>query len=153
MDNRIYGMTKGQASPTTEPEWETAMTPSGASLVPLHPLFVALAAGANFIGRTSSSNVAHCTRMIVEAVRTPGFSFLQILSPCVTFRRDQREAWKGVFREHQQPETDDPRLVASHLMDDDGFNIGVFYRGSRSRYAPAPHQDLDPAALEMEFEA
>jgi 2-oxoglutarate ferredoxin oxidoreductase subunit beta len=153
MDNRIYGMTKGQPSPTTEPDFETAIAPGGPGISPFHPMLIALASGANFIGRTSSANLVHCARMIVEAVRTPGFSFLQILSPCVTFRPDQREAWKGIFRDHPQPETDDPGLAARYLMDDDGFNIGILYRALRGVYAPAPHLDLDPSVLEKEFEA
>ncbi len=153
MDNRIYGMTKGQPSPTTEPDFDTAIAPGGPGISPFHPMLIALASGANFIGRAAAFNVNHCANMIVEAVRTPGFSFLQILSPCVTFRPDQRQGWKGVFRDHPQPETDDPGKAAQYLMDDDGFNIGILYRASRGCYAPAPHQDLDPAILEKEFEA
>ena len=54
MDNHIYGMTKGQPSPTTEPEFDTALSPGGTGLRPFHPLVIALASGANFVARCFS---------------------------------------------------------------------------------------------------
>src|SRR5271166_3261184 len=96
MDNRIYGMTKGQPSPTTEHDWDTAIAPGGTVLSPFHPLVIALASGANFIARGFSGDIGGCAKLVVEAVRTPGFSFVQILSPCVTFRADQQKNWKNV---------------------------------------------------------
>ena len=151
MDNRIYGMTKGQPSPTTEPDWDTAIAPGGTGLSPFHPLVVALASGANFIARSFSGDLADTARMIVEAVRHPGFSFLQILSPCVTFRPDQQKGWKDMVHPAMVPETDDPGRAARRLMTDDGFNTGVLYRGHRPPYQPHALAHLDPARLEEEF--
>ena len=152
MDNRIYGMTKGQPSPTTEPDWDTAIAPGGTGLSPFHPLVVALASGANFIARSFSGDLGGTARMIVEAIRHPGFSFLQILSPCVTFRPDQQKGWKDIVRNAVVPETDDPGRAARRLMTDDGFNTGVLYRGKRPPYQPAPLASMDPSQLEAEFE-
>ena len=56
MDNRVYGMTKGQPSPTTEPDFDTALSPGGTGLSPFNPLVVALASGANFVARAFSSD-------------------------------------------------------------------------------------------------
>lgn len=151
MDNRIYGMTKGQPSPTTEPDWDTAIAPGGTGLSPFHPLVVALASGANFIARSFSGDLAGTARMIVEAIRHPGFSFLQILSPCVTFRPDQQKGWKDMVHPAMVPETDDPGRAARRLMTDDGFNTGVLYRGHRPSYQPRPLAHLDPSQLEAEF--
>jgi 2-oxoglutarate ferredoxin oxidoreductase subunit beta len=151
MDNRIYGMTKGQPSPTTEPDWDTAIAPGGTGLSPFHPLVVALASGANFIARSFSGDLAGTARMIVEAIRHPGFSFLQILSPCVTFRPDQQKGWKDMVHPAMVPETDDPGRAARRLMTDDGFNTGVLYRGHRPSYQPRPLANLDPSQLESEF--
>jgi len=60
-----------------------------------------------------------------------------VLSPCVTFRPEQRE-WKT--RVHPAPveATDDPGRAARRLMTDDGFNVGVLYKGSRPPYRAAP---------------
>lgn len=151
MDNRIYGMTKGQPSPTTEPDWDTAISPGGTGVSPFNPLVVALASGANFIARGFTGNVGYCARLIVEAIRTPGFSFVQLLSPCVTFREDQQPDWKKSTHEAVVPETDDPGRAARRLMSDDGLNIGILYRGHRAPYQPRPLADLDVSRLEAEF--
>ena len=152
MDNHIYGMTKGQPSPTTEPDFDTALTPGGTGLRPFNPLVVALASGANFVARAYSGNPNETAALIVDAVGHPGFSFVEILSPCVTYRPDQR-AWKE--RVHPAPvaPTDDPARAARRLMTDDGFNLGVLYRGNRPPYAPAKASELvAPERLEEEFE-
>ena len=135
MDNHIYGMTKGQPSPTTEPDFDTALAPGGTGMRPFNPLVVALASGANFVARAYAGNVNETANVIVEAVRHPGFSFIEILSPCVTYRPDQR-AWKD--RVHAAPvaATDDAARAARRLMTDDGFNLGVLYRGERRPYQP-----------------
>jgi 2-oxoglutarate ferredoxin oxidoreductase subunit beta len=151
MDNRIYGMTKGQPSPTTEPDWDTAIAPGGTGLSPFHPLVIALASGANFVARAFSGNIGFCAGLIAEAVRTPGFSFVQILSPCVTFRPEQQRHWKDHIHPAAVTETDDPARAARRLMTDDGYNVGVLYRGRREPYQPAPKAHFAPSHLEAEF--
>ncbi len=151
MDNRIYGMTKGQPSPTTEPDWDTAIAPGGTGLSPFHPLVIALASGANYIARAFSGDISGCAKLIVDAIRSPGFSFVQILSPCVTFRPDQQKGWKDFIRPAMVPETDDHGRAARRLMTDDGFNIGVLFRGARPPYQPQPLDHRDPSHLEAEF--
>jgi 2-oxoglutarate ferredoxin oxidoreductase subunit beta len=73
MDNRVCGMTKGQPSPTTEPDFDTALAPGGTGLSPFHPLVIALASGANFIARAFSGDPNGTAAMLVEAIRHPGF--------------------------------------------------------------------------------
>jgi len=152
MDNHIYGMTKGQPSPTTEPDFDTALTPGGTGVRPFNPLVVALASGANFVARAYAGNPHETANIIVEAVRHPGFSFVEILSPCVTYRPDQR-AWKD--RVHTAPveATDDAGRAARRLMTDDGFNLGVLYRGDRHPFRPAVAAACgDRSELEKGFE-
>ena len=151
MDNRVYGMTKGQPSPTTEPDWDSALSPGGTGLSPFHPLVIALASGANFVARTFSGDIKGTTNTLIEAVKHPGFSFVQILSPCVTFRPDERE-WKTTVHEAVVGETDDPARAARRIMTDDGFNTGILYRGKRSPYGTHVSDTFgDPAILEEEF--
>jgi len=133
MDNRVYGMTKGQPSPTTEPDWDSAMSPGGTGMSPFHPLVIALASGANFVAREFSGDIKATTRTLVEAVRHPGFSFVEILSPCVTFRPDERE-WKNTVHKAPVEPTDDPARAARRIMTDDGMNTGILYRGNRRPY-------------------
>jgi len=151
MDNRVYGMTKGQASPTTEPDWDNALSPGGTGLSPFHPLVIALASGANFVARCFSGDPNGTARTIVEAVRHPGFSFVQVLSPCVTFRPDEKE-WKGMVHPAPVEPTDDAARAARRIMTDDGFNVGVLYRGARVPYAmPEGGDDSALDALDAEF--
>jgi 2-oxoglutarate ferredoxin oxidoreductase subunit beta len=152
MDNHVYGMTKGQASPTTEPDWDSKLAPGGSGVREFHPLVIALASGANFVARAFSGDPNGTAALLAEAVRHPGFSFVEVLSPCVTFRPDQRE-WKE--RAHPAPvgPTDDPARAARRIMTDDGFNIGVLYAGDRTPYPTTiGTSKRSPAELETEFE-
>ena len=151
MDNRVYGMTKGQPSPTTEPDWDSALSPGGTGLNPFHPLVIALASGANFVARTFSGDIKGTTSTILEAIKHPGFSFVEILSPCVTFRPDEKE-WKNLTHMAPVEATDDPARAARRIMTDDGFNVGILYRGHRKPYATQVHSTVaDPSVLEAEF--
>jgi 2-oxoglutarate ferredoxin oxidoreductase subunit beta len=151
MDNRVYGMTKGQPSPTTEPDWDSALSPGGTGLRPFHPLVIALASGANFVARTFSGDPRETARVLVEAIRHPGFSFVEILSPCVTFRPDQKE-WKNMVQAAPVEPTGDAARAARRIMTDDGFNLGVLYRGDRRPYQPEiGAASVDVAELEEAF--
>ena len=134
MDNEIYGMTKGQPSPTTDPDFDSKFAPGGPGISPFHPLVIALASGANFVARAFSGDPNGTTKILVDAIEHPGFSFVQILSPCVTFRPDQRE-WKTKVHPAPVATTDDAARAARRVMTDDGFNIGILYKGSRDKYA------------------
>ncbi len=86
MDNNIYGLTKGQASPTTPLGSKTATTALGSISTPINTLKVMLGYGCSFIAQTSSVDPNHLTKTIVEAMRHKGFSYVNVLSPCVTYR-------------------------------------------------------------------
>ncbi len=151
MDNHVYGMTKGQPSPTTEPDWCSKLAPGGTGVRAFHPLVIALASGANFIARAFSGDPNGCAGLIAEAVRHPGFSFIEVLSPCVTFRPEQR-GWKD--RAHPAPvaPTDDPARAARRLMSDDGFNIGVLFKGTRPAFSAGSTQRGQMQDLEKAFQ-
>jgi 2-oxoglutarate ferredoxin oxidoreductase subunit beta len=152
MDNHVYGMTKGQPSPTTEPDWQSKLSPSGTGLRVFHPLVVALAAGANFVARAFSGDPNGVAAILAEAIRHPGFSFVEVLSPCVTFRPEQRN-WKQAVHPAPVEPTDDPAKAARRILTDDGFNVGILYRGDRMVYAPPVGKGKKkPADLERGFE-
>jgi 2-oxoglutarate ferredoxin oxidoreductase subunit beta len=113
---------------------------------------IALASGANFVARAFSGDPNGTAEIIAQAIRHPGFSFVEILSPCVTFRPEQRD-WKNLVHAASVPETDDPARAARRIMTDDGLNLGVLYAGAAPVYpvgaAPA---SATVAALEAEFE-
>lgn len=140
MDNHVYGMTKGQPSPTTEPDWVTDIAPEGTGLHPVNPMALAVAAGANFIARGFTGDPNGLAKLIVAAVEWPGFAFLEVLSPCVTFRPEQKDWKRAVHPGPAEPFTDRAQAAAA-LLADDGFGQGVFFRGERAstvRRAPEP---------------
>lgn len=152
MDNQVYGMTKGQASPTTASEWTgSGLTPEGIGLAPFQPLIIALAAGANFVARCFSGEPANLAEILVEAIRHPGFSVVQVLSPCATFRPEQRQ-WKNLVRMAPESAAADFRSAARHLTEDDGLSIGrVLYRGDRKPFSLASRPCVELQDLEGEF--
>jgi 2-oxoglutarate ferredoxin oxidoreductase subunit beta len=85
MDNRIYGLTKGQASPTSREDFETSTTPEGPKQPPVNPLALALSAGATFIAQSFSSDAMRHAEIVQEAIEHDGFGFVNVFSPCVTF--------------------------------------------------------------------
>ncbi len=148
MDNHVYGMTKGQASPTTEPDWDNKLSPGGTGIRSFHPLVIALAAGANFVARAFAGDPNGTAAMIAQAIQHPGFSFIEILSPCVTFRPEQRE-WKKLVRPGPPVASDDAARAARNVMRDDGFNIGVLYAGSRAPY-PLARREVPATMAQLE---
>jgi 2-oxoglutarate ferredoxin oxidoreductase subunit beta len=127
MDNEVYGMTKGQASPTTQPDWaKSKLTPHGTGMRPFLPAAIALAAGASFIARGFAGDPSGLTKLLVEAIVHPGFAFVQVLSPCQTFRPEQKE-WKHQVHPISAEPTNDPVEAARSIQADDGMALGVFY--------------------------
>jgi 2-oxoglutarate ferredoxin oxidoreductase subunit beta len=131
MDNRVYGMTKGQPSPTTEPDWDSDIAPGGIGLRPFNPIAIAIASGANFVARGFSGDPNGLSDLIVEGIRWPGFAVLEVLSPCVTFRPEQRE-WKHKVRPSTRCVEQDRAAATALALGDDGFSLGVLFRGERA---------------------
>ena len=139
MDNEVYGMTKGQASPTTAPDWmDSKLTPRGTGIRPFQPVGLALTAGASFIARGFTGDPNGLAHMIVQAIEHPGFSFIQALSPCPTFRPEQMQ-WKRQIRPFGGEETADPILAAQRIQADDGMSMGVIYRNDYPVFEPQAH--------------
>lgn len=151
MDNQVYGMTKGQASPTTPADWtRSKLTPHGTGVRPFHPLAVALAAGANFIARCFAGDPNGTARRIAEAIQHPGFSLVEVLSPCVTYQPEQK-GWKGQVREAAVKRTTRVDKAALRLMGDDGMNLGVLYVGDRPAYQAPQRPIANVEDLEKAF--
>ena len=86
-DNRIYGLTKGQYSPTSEAGKRTPTSPGGSIDRPVNPLALALAAGATFVSRGYSGGLKHLAWPIGEAIDHRGYALVDVLQPCVTWNR------------------------------------------------------------------
>jgi len=136
MDNEVYGMTKGQASPTTPVDWDhSKLTPHGPGIRPFKPTAVALTAGAPWIARGYSGNPNQLARLIAEAIEHPGFSFIHVLSQCITFCPEQTD-WKAIVREREDPPLADAAQAAALFMGEAGFETGLLYAQPRAAWPP-----------------
>jgi 2-oxoglutarate ferredoxin oxidoreductase subunit beta len=107
MDNAIYGLTKGQTSPTSMVGFQTKTTPGGSVDRPLNPLLLAITAGATFVARAFSGKPKELAELIVQGIDHKGFSVVHVYSPCPTFNKVN--TFKS-YREEilQVPEGHDP---------------------------------------------
>jgi 2-oxoglutarate ferredoxin oxidoreductase subunit beta len=151
MDNEVYGMTKGQASPTTAADWaQGKLTPRGTGIRPFQPAGLALTAGASFVARAFTGDPNELARILVEAIRHPGFAFVQALSPCPTYRPEQM-GWKRQVRAFADETTADPVEAARRIQSDDGMSMGIIYRRELPVFQPGAPARAPAAAIESEF--
>ena len=93
MDNQIYGLTTGQASPTSAIGMKTKSTPFGSVEGPINPITLALAVGCTFVARGFSGEQKQLTDLIKQGLQHKGFSFIDVFSPCVTYNHDNTYPW------------------------------------------------------------
>ena len=137
MDNQVYGLTKGQLSPTSPRGTKTASSLHGSMEDPVNPLLYALAYGAGFVAQGVPADMEGLAKMVEEAIRYPGFAFVNIQSPCITY--GEPEAQLKIQRTRMrklESEGHDVtnRIRAMELAQEYGRTLytGVFYRN------PAP---------------
>ena len=131
MDNRIYGLTKGQASPTSREDFETATTPEGPKQPPVNPLALSLAAGGTFIAQTFSSDAQRHAEIVQEAIEHDGFGFVNVFSPCVTFNDvDTYDYFRDSLVDVGETDHDptDRENAKEVIFDDEKEYQGVLYR-------------------------
>ncbi len=137
MDNEIYGLTKGQASPTSPVGMERKASPYGTVETPLNPLLLALASGASWVARGFSSKPKELVELIKQAMTHKGFSFLQVYSPCVTFY-DTYDHFKNVTKplpvDHDRH---DRTSAMKYAMDEETLYLGRYYEENRPTYDEA----------------
>jgi len=128
MDNEIYGLTKGQPSPTSPVGMEKKASPYGTYDIPLNPVAMVLSYGATFVARGFSSQPRELTELIKRGVQHPGFAFLQVISPCVTFY-DTYARFKETTAPIPEDHNPTDRVAALKLaMATDVQYLGVFYQ-------------------------
>ena len=91
MDNQIYGLTKGQLSPTSPRGLKTVSSGYGSLENPINPLLYVLAYGAPFVAQGTPADLPGLTQVIEEAIRYPGFAFVNVQSPCVTYGEEHQQ--------------------------------------------------------------
>lgn len=134
MDNEIYGLTKGQASPTSPVGMERKASPYGTVETPLNPLMIALASGASWVARGFSSKPKELVELIKQAINHKGFSFLQVYSPCVTFY-DTYDHFKEVTKPLPPDHNSSDKMSAmKYAMDEETLYLGLYYEEDRPTF-------------------
>lgn len=136
LDNSIYGLTKGQASPTTPLGVRTKTTFYGNMGSTFNPVRMLIAYNASFVARTFTGDPKHTQKIITEAIQHQGFSFVEVLSPCVTFRgKDQFKLIRDKvdYLDESYDYTNEVKAfdVANN---EDRFALGVIYKHRRPTY-------------------
>ncbi len=138
MDNQVYGLTTGQASPTTEKGTKTKSTPGGVIEFPVNPLALALVSGGTFVARGFSGEVNHLTELIKQGIRHKGFALLDVFSPCVTYNKHNTYPWfkERVYKvEDEGHDASNMEAALQRAGEWDGrIPIGVLYQAERPTY-------------------
>ena len=133
MDNQIYGLTKGQLSPTSPRGLKTSSSALGSLEDPVNPLLYVLGYGASFVAQGTPADMQGLAAVIEEGIRFPGFAFINVQSPCVTYGQEDQQL--KAHKAGMQPLAvlgHDPadRLKAMALASEYGKKLytGVLYR-------------------------
>jgi 2-oxoglutarate ferredoxin oxidoreductase subunit beta len=160
-NNQVYGLTKGQASPTTDLGFTTKLNPDGAWHA-LRPLAVAVACDCSFVARGFAGDIDHLAALIEQGVKHKGFSLVEILQPCVSFNKKNTFQWyrERVYKLEESGKYDPSDRAAAFgkaIEWGDKIPIGVIYRHERevfedyvgvNQQPPLVKQPLDPMKIE-----
>ncbi len=138
MDNQIYGLTTGQASPTSSLGQKTKSTPDGVIENPIEPVALALASGATYVARGFSGDVKQLADLVAGGIQHKGFSFVDVYSPCVTYNKlntfdfFRQRVYKLESAGHDP--SDIVKAWQRALEWGDKIPIGLFYQTDRPTY-------------------
>ncbi len=130
-DNQVYGLTKGQASPTSAEGFISGIQPEGNIDAPINPLLIAIAAGAGFVARGFTGNKRHLINLMKEAIAYKGYALLDIFQPCVSFNKVNTFAWykERVYELGEEYDVSNKIKAMEKAMEfGDKMPIGVIYK-------------------------
>jgi 2-oxoglutarate ferredoxin oxidoreductase subunit beta len=145
LDNGIYGLTKGQASPTSTQDFKRERGLAGQDERPINPVMLLISSGCGFVARTHAGNLPHLRQMFRAAIQYPGFAFLHVMAGCVTYQKPSY-AQKLYQQCDMLPEDYDPTDFsrAIEMARAERFMLGILYRrppGERPAAAGPDHSD------------
>jgi 2-oxoglutarate ferredoxin oxidoreductase subunit beta len=159
-NNQVYGLTKGQASPTSDLGFISKTTPMGAGQ-PLNPLMLALASDISFLARGFSGDIDHLAGLIKEGVTHRGFALIDILQPCISFNHINTFAWykQRVYKVENEGYNPADKVAALKKAQEwgDRIPIGIIFKQERPVYEqtlpqlkdiPLVRQAIEPAKIE-----
>ncbi len=159
-NNMVYGLTKGQASPTSAHGFVTKAQPQGVAGEALNPLALAISQGAGFVARGYNGKMEHLSRLIREGMRHKGLSLIDILQVCVSFNHVNTAGFynERVYEldESEYPVDDWHRAMDTARIWGDRIPIGIFYKKETESYTdrlaglkdgPLVNRQFDPARV------
>ena len=136
-DNQIYGLTKGQASPTSMMGLITGVQTDGNFNEPLNPVLLAIACGAGFVARAFTGHKEHLISLMKQAIEYKGYALVDILQPCVSFNKTNTFAWynQRVYELDESYDCKNKITAMQKAMEfDDRIPIGLLYREDKATY-------------------
>ena len=135
-NNKVYGLTKGQTSPTSDLGFITKTTPRGSLSPPENPLLLAIASDCGFVARGFAGDTEHLATLVKEGIRHNGFAYIDILQPCVSFNKVNTFQWYAgrVYKINDEPGYDPhDRIEAFKRAQEWGerIPIGILYKNER----------------------
>lgn len=134
-DNQIYGLTKGQASPTTAVGQKTTLQTDGVINEPLSPLALAISLDASFVARSFSGDQKHLKEMILAALDHKGYALIDVFQPCVSFNKVNTNEWykeRAYYLEDAYDDSDRIKAFEKSLeFGDTGIPLGILYRKNK----------------------
>ncbi|MFT4049777.1 MAG: 2-oxoacid:ferredoxin oxidoreductase subunit beta [Solirubrobacterales bacterium] len=134
MDNEIYGLTKGQVSPTSLHDQKSPSSPYGNVEQPLNTMATAIAADASFVARGASFRAKELTELVIAGIQNPGFSFIDAYSPCTSFN-NTTQIWKDEVSQLDENHEPTDRAAAFAKALDDPMALGIFYKHEKPTMA------------------
>lgn len=128
-NNMVYGLTKGQASPTSQIGFKTSVQVNGVFLEPFNPLAVAIALNASFVARVFAGDAEQTKGIVKKAITHKGYALVDVFQPCVTFNKLNTYQW---FKEHtyyldDSHDPHDRNQAFKKAIEQEKFPLGAFY--------------------------
>lgn len=136
-DNQIYGLTKGQASPTSPEGLVTGVQTDGNFNEPFNPVLIAIASGAGFVARAFTGHKEHLISLMKQAIEYNGYALVDILQPCVSFNKTNTFAWynRRVYELDELYDCKNKIAAMQKAMEfDDRIPIGILYLEQKRAY-------------------
>jgi 2-oxoglutarate ferredoxin oxidoreductase subunit beta len=133
-NNMVYGLTKGQASPTSQRGFETPLQPAGVILEPFNPLAVAISLDASFVARAFIGHKEQTLDILQQAIGHPGYALVDLLQPCVTFNKLNTYKWFEAHTSYLDPDHDqgDRTPAFARAIEEDPLRLGILYRKEKA---------------------
>ncbi|MDH4240535.1 MAG: thiamine pyrophosphate-dependent enzyme [Phycisphaerae bacterium] len=128
-NNMVYGLTKGQASPTSQIGFKTPVQVAGVFLEPFNPLAVAIALNASFVARAFSGDAEQTKEIIKQAVKHKGYALVDIFQPCVSFNKLNTFEWfkKNSYYLNDSHDPSNRNEAFKKATENGPFPLGIFY--------------------------